>query len=84
MNGGIVMAADTKGASGEEAAVLNISLRAFLVQDVKKKSVLCLAGDDDHILEVLGSCTDERNTTDVNFFNNIRVRPCERLTLKQS
>ena len=40
---------------------------------IKKYVVLSLAWNDDYILEVLCTCTDQRNTTNINLLDNINI-----------
>ena len=71
MNSCIIMAADTERTGCKHLTVFDVCLSTFLIQYVKQYAVLCLARYDHHILEVLGTCTDERDTTYVNLLNNI-------------
>ena len=59
MNGCIVVAAHAESPCGEHLTVLDIGFSPFLIKDIQQYAVFCLAGNDDHILEVLGSGTDE-------------------------
>ena len=50
----------------EHLAVLNVGFSTLLLQDVEKHAVLSLARNDNHVLEVLGTGTDQGDTADIN------------------
>ncbi len=59
MNSCIVVTAYTEGALSKHLAIFNIGIRTLLVKDVEQYSILSLARNDNNILEVLCSGTDE-------------------------
>ena len=73
MDGSVVVAAYAESASSEHLAVLEVCLSALLVKDVEKHAVFCLAGHDNHILEVLGSCTDERDAAYIDLLDDVSL-----------
>ena len=73
MDGSVVVRADTEGTLREHLAILDAGLSAFLLQDVEEHAVLCLARHDDYILEVLGSGTNQGDTTDVVLLDDVGI-----------
>ena len=71
MDSCIVMATYTECALSEYPAVFNVGLCTLFIQDVKQHRIFSFARNDNHIFEVFGTCTDERDTPDVNFLNDI-------------
>ena len=69
----IIVRTYTKGTLCEHLAVFDISLCTLLLENIKKYVVLSLAWNDDYILEVLCTCTDQRNTTNINLLDNISI-----------
>ena len=67
------MTADTKGTGCEHLTVLNIGLSTLLVQNIKQHTVLCLRRNDNHVLEVLSTSTNQRNTANINLLNDISL-----------
>ena len=53
------MRTHTEGTGGEHTALLLRGLCTLLVQDIQQHAVLSLARHDHHIVEVLGSGTDQ-------------------------
>ena len=53
--------------------ILEKNLNEDMVYYIKKHTVLSLAWNDDYILEVLCTSTDQRNTTDINLLDNISI-----------
>ena len=71
MDGGVVVAAYAEGAGCQHLAVFDVGLRALLVEAVEQHAALGLAGHDDHVIEVLGSGTDERDAADVYLLDDV-------------
>ena len=65
------MAADTEGTRSKHTSLCLGSLGTLLVQNIEEYSILCLAGYDDDIVEVLGSCTNQRDTANIYLFDDI-------------
>ena len=65
------MAAHTECTLGKHAAVLDVGLCAFAVQDVEQNGVFGLAWNDDHIVEVLGAGTNERDAAYIDFLDDV-------------
>ena len=59
VNGCVVVTAYAECTGCKHLAVLDVSLSAFLVQDIEQYTVFSLRGNDDDVLEVLGSGTDQ-------------------------
>lgn len=57
----------------EHLAVLNVGFSTLLLQDVEKHTVLSLARNDNHVLEVLGTGTDQRDTADIDLLNDVGI-----------
>ena len=68
------MRANAKSTGSEHTTVLDICLGTLLVQDIQQYTILSLAGYDNHILEVLGTSTDQRDTTNINLLNDVSLR----------
>ena len=67
------MRAYAKGALRKHLAILDVGLSTLLLQDVEKHAVLSLARHDDHVLEVLGSGTDQGDTAYVDFLDDVGI-----------
>ena len=57
-DGGIVVARHAEGMGSEFTALLQRGVGTLLVEYVEQIAVLILAGNDDDVVEVLGSSTD--------------------------
>ena len=68
------MAADAKGSGSQHLAVFDIGLGTLLVENIEQHAILCLRGHDDHVLEVLGSSTDERDAAYVYLLDDVSLR----------
>ena len=71
VDGGVVVAADTEGCGGKLAALLEGRLGALSVQDIQQGLVLLLGGNDDDVVEVLGTCADEADAADVDLLDDV-------------
>ena len=68
------MAGNTEGASSKHATLFDIGLCALLIKDVEKHAVFCLRRNDNNVLEVLGTSTDERDATYVDLLDDVSLR----------
>ncbi len=59
IDGGIIVAAHTKGSSSKGTPLCQRGLCALGIENVKQGLVLFLGGNDDHVVEVLGTGTYE-------------------------
>ena len=71
MNSCIVVAAYTEGALSKHLAIGKVGSSTLLVEDVEQHRILGFARNNNNILEVLCSSTDERNTTYINLLYDI-------------
>ena len=74
MDGSVIVAAYSEGASCEILALCECCLSALLVEDVEEHSVFSLAWHDNHVVEVLCSSTYERDAADIDFFDDVCLR----------
>ena len=74
MDGGVVMTAHTEGTLSKHLAVSEVGNSTLLVEDVEQHAILGLARNDNHIVEVFGSCADERDATYINLLDNVGLR----------
>ena len=68
------MAGNTEGASSKHATLFDIGLCALLIKDVEKHAVFCLRRNDNNVLEILGTSTDERDATYVDLLDDVSLR----------
>src|SRR3712207_8627467 len=47
--------------------------RSLRIEQLEQHGVLCLARDNHNILEILGSCTNQRDAANVYFLDNVFV-----------
>ena len=73
MNGSIIMTAYSEFLSSKPLAILDIALATLLLEQLQQRLVLGLAGNDNHIVEVLGSGTDKADATYINLLDNISL-----------
>ena len=71
MNSRVVVAAYAECAGSEPAAVFEFSLCTISRYDVKQGLVFSLGWNDNHIVEVLCTSADKRDTTYVNLLDEI-------------
>lgn len=71
MDSCVVVATYTECALSEDASVFNVCLCTLFIQYVKQHRVFGFAWYDNHIVEVFSSRTNERDSADINFFNDI-------------
>ena len=74
MDGRVIVAAHAERALGKHLAVFYVGLCALLVENVEQHAVFCLAGHDNHVLEVLGSGADERDAAYVDLLDDVGFR----------
>ena len=67
----VVVAAYTKGALGKHLAVGKVGSGTLLVEDVEQYRIFGFARNDNNVLEVLGSGTDERDATYINLLDDV-------------
>ena len=70
---GVVTRGNGERLFGEPSTILDACLSALLVQKIHQRLVLSLGSYDYHILEVLGSGTNQRNAAYVYLFNDVRL-----------
>ena len=67
----IVVAAYAESVLGEYLTLCEVGFCALLVDNVKEHAILCLARNDNNVVEVLGSGTDERDTTYIYLLDDV-------------
>lgn len=72
VNGRVVVRGGGESVGGEGATLLECGFCAAGFDDFEQWGVVCLGGNDHHVVEVLGGCADERDAADVDFLNNLR------------
>ena len=73
MDGSVIMRTYAKGTLRKHLAILQVCLGTFLFKDVEKNAILSLTWNNNHILEILGTCTNQGDTTNIDFLNNISI-----------
>ena len=67
----VVVRTDGEGTAGEVTTLLKRGTRPTSREDLVEGRVVGLRRDDDYILEVLSSATDEADTPDIDLLDNV-------------
>ena len=73
MDCSIVVRAYTECTLCKHLAVFDSSLSTLLLQDIEQYAVFSLARNDNHVLEVFGTCTNQRDTANIDFLDDISI-----------
>ena len=68
------MATNAECPLGKHLSVSNIGIGTLLVEDIEQYTIFGLAWHDDYILEILCSCTDKGDATDIYLLDDILIR----------